>query len=73
MAASLLTAVGATDGIAMTHAEYVAKAVAIATEPGRHAAARAALAGDAWARSLGDTAGFAARMEAAYRKIRLRP
>lgn len=73
MAASLLTAVGTPGGIATTLEEYVAKAVALATDPAGHAAARAALAGDAWLRSLGDTAGFAARMEAAYRKICLRP
>ena len=68
MATSLLTAAGATDGIAATLDDYVAKAVALATGP----AARDALAGDAWARSLGDTAGFAARMEAAFETIRLR-
>jgi predicted O-linked N-acetylglucosamine transferase (SPINDLY family) len=73
MAASLLTAVGTTDGIATTLEAYVEKAVALATDPARHAAARAALAGHAWRRSLGDTASFAARMEAAYESIRLRP
>lgn len=73
MAASLLTAVGSTGGIATTLDAYVGKAVALATDPAAHAAARAALSGDAWARSLGDTAGFAARMEAAYEAIRLRP
>lgn len=73
MAASLLTAVGTTDGVATTLEEYVATAVALATDPARHAVARAALAGDAWMRSLGDTAGFATRMEAAYRQICLRP
>jgi len=73
MAASLLTAVGTKDGIATTLDDYVTTAVALATDPSRHAAARAALAGDAWTRSLGDTAGFAIRMEAAYRQICLRP
>jgi len=73
MATSLLTAVGATDGIATTLDDYVSKAVALATDPARHAAARQRLAGDAWVRSLGDTAGFAARMEAAYERIVLRP
>ena len=73
MAASLLTAVGATDGITTTRDDYVARAIEIATDPARHAAARTALRGDAWRRGLGDTAGFAARMEAAYDSICLRP
>lgn len=73
MAASLLTAIGAPDGIAATLDEYVAKAVTLATEGSARMAARAAVSGDAWARSLGDTAAFAARMEAAYRSIRLQP
>ena len=73
MATSLLTAVGSTDGIAATLEDYVAKAVALATDQAALAAARAALAGDAWARGLGDTAAFADRMEAAYQAIRLRP
>lgn len=72
MAASLLTAVGAVDGIATSLDEYVAKAVALATDPARHASVRQRLSGDAWARSLGDTAGFARRMEAAYDTVVLR-
>ncbi|MEO3474645.1 glycosyl transferase family 1 [Roseomonas sp. CAU 1739] len=70
MAASLLTTVGATEGIATTLSDYVAKAVTLAADPARRSAARTR---DAWARSLGDTAGFAVRMEAAYETIRLRP
>lgn len=73
MAASLLTAVGLTDGIAEDMADYVARAVAIAGDPARHAALKRQLAGDAWARTLGDCAGFTARLEAAYRRIRLQP
>lgn len=73
MAASLLTAVGLPQDIATTLDGYVATAIAHGRDPARHAASRAVLAGGAWARSLGDTAGFAARMEAAYERIRLAP
>ncbi|MBR0683732.1 acetylglucosamine transferase [Roseomonas eburnea] len=73
MAASLLTAVGLTDGIAKTLEAYVEAAVAHATDFAYHARKRAALAGDAWARSIGDAAAFAARMEAAYERIRVTP
>lgn len=70
MAASLLTAVGLTEGIATTLDGYVAAAVALATDPAR---GRAVLAGGAWARGIGDAAGFARRMEAAFEGIRLSP
>lgn len=70
MAASLLTAVGLTEGIATTLDGYVAAAVALATDPAR---GRAVLAGGAWARGIGDAAGFARRMEAAFEDIRLSP
>ncbi len=73
MATSLLTTLGVTDGIAGTLDEYVAKTVALATDSAHRAALRQRLAGDAWARSLGDTVGFARRMEAAYQTILLRP
>lgn len=73
MAASLLTAVGLTEGIATSLDGYVARAVAHATDPALHARARAALAGEAWPRGIGDTGAFTARMEAAFERIRLRP
>ncbi|MBR0672500.1 acetylglucosamine transferase [Roseomonas soli] len=73
MAASLLTAVGLPDGIATTLDDYIEIAAAHATDPARHARARASLADGAWARSIGDTAGFAVRMEAAFERIRLAP
>jgi predicted O-linked N-acetylglucosamine transferase (SPINDLY family) len=73
MAASLLTAVGLTDGIATTLEDYVARAVALA-DPAHLAAARGALAGgQAWLRGIGDTDAFARRMERAYERILLRP
>lgn len=73
MAASLLTAVGLTDCIAEDIGDYVARAVAIAGDPARQAALKRQLAGDAWARTIGDCTGFTARLEEAYRRIRLRP
>ena len=73
MAGSLLRAIGLTETIATTHAEYVATAVDIATSPARQARLRAALAGSAWQDSLGNSARFTASLEAVYRRIRLQP
>jgi predicted O-linked N-acetylglucosamine transferase (SPINDLY family) len=73
MAASLLTAVGLTDCVAGDLAEYVERAVAIARDPDRHADLKRYLAGDAWARTLGDSVAFTRKLESAYRRIRLRP
>ena len=73
MCGALLRAVGLEDCVTATLAEYVARAIAIATD--RELAARLLqrLAGDAWRRSIGDSAGFTARLEAAYKAIRLVP
>lgn len=71
MAASLLTAVGLSDCVAEDLDDYVTRAVALATDKALHAEVKGRLAGEAWARSLGDCAGFTARLEAAYRRIRL--
>jgi predicted O-linked N-acetylglucosamine transferase (SPINDLY family) len=73
MAASLLTAIGLPEGVTTARADYIARAVAVATDPPLHARMRATLAGDAWQRTLGDSAGFTARLEAALRRIRLQP
>lgn len=73
MATSLLTAIGLADGIAESAADYVARAIAFGTDPSRHARAKAVLAGDAWACTIGDSAAFARRIEAAYAAIRLHP
>ncbi|MDQ1077735.1 tetratricopeptide repeat protein [Pseudoroseomonas cervicalis] len=73
MAGSLLRAVGLPQ-LAVTHlADYVTEAVSIANTPERQATLRAALAGDAWRNSLGDAAGFTARLEAVLHSIRLQP
>ncbi len=73
MAASLLTAIGLPELIAGDLEDYVAKAVALSRDAAAMQALRLHLAGDAWARSLGDTEGFTRRLEAAYRRIRLAP
>jgi predicted O-linked N-acetylglucosamine transferase (SPINDLY family) len=70
MATSLLHAVGLPDMAVQDLEAYAAKAVALAQDPAAMAGLRAHLAGDAWARTLGDAAGFTRRLEAAYRKIR---
>ncbi len=72
MASSLLTAIGLQDCVAYDLGDYVARAVAIATDPARQADLKRRLAGDAWARTLGDGAGFTRRLEAAFERIRLR-
>ena len=72
MASSLLSAIGLTDGITTSREDYVARAIALATDPARHAAARAVLAGDAWSRTLGDSAAFTRRLEATLESVRLK-
>lgn len=73
MATSLLTAIGLEDCVADDLGDYVTRAVAIATHPALRADLKRRLSGDAWARTLGDSAGFTRRLEAAYERIRLRP
>ena len=73
MATSLLTAIGLPELIAADLEGYVAKAVALSRDGAAMTALRVHLAGDAWARSLGDTEGFTRRLEAAYRRISLAP
>ncbi|MEO8243705.1 MAG: acetylglucosamine transferase [bacterium] len=73
MASSLLTAIGLTECIAVTAADYVAKAVQIGSDPGVHRALKDRLAGDAWARTLGDSTGFTRRFEAVIKQVRLSP
>ena len=70
MATSLLHAVGLPEMAVKGLDAYAAKAVALARDPAAMAGLRAHLAGDAWARTLGDAAGFTRRLEAAYRTIR---
>ena len=64
MAARLLTAIGAEDGITTTQAEYVEQAVALGTDPAHYAAYRARFSHAGWAATIGDIAGFTAAYEA---------
>ena len=69
MAASLLSAIGAPDCIADDFVGYVATAIRLATDPASHAALRARIGGDAWARTLGDTDRFVRGLEDSFRQI----
>lgn len=69
MATSLLHAIGLPQLAAPDLEAYVSKAVALAQDPAAMASLRAHLAGDAWARTLGDAEGFTRRLEAAYRRV----
>ncbi len=71
MAARLLTAVGAEQGIAHTPDEYVGRAVALAHEPATLAAFRAAVAPARWTATLGDMATFTAAYETTLQGIAL--
>ncbi len=70
MAGSLLSALGLETLIAANLADYVQQAVDLAQDRQKLAIYRHALAGERWQRTLGDTMGFTARLEEAYRRIR---
>ena len=65
MAGSLLTAIGAQDGIATSLAEYVEKAVALAQDKPRYRRFKALFTEDAWRNGIGDIARFTREFEAA--------
>jgi predicted O-linked N-acetylglucosamine transferase (SPINDLY family) len=65
--ASLLTAVGLEELIAVDRADYIARAVALAQDEGRRAALRAGLRERMAASELRDERGLAAALEGAYR------
>jgi predicted O-linked N-acetylglucosamine transferase (SPINDLY family) len=67
MGTSLLAQLGLDDLIAVSEADYVAKAVALAREPARLADWRRGLRARMAASPLGDETGFARAMEALYR------
>ncbi len=69
MAGSLLTAVGMSELIAPTPQDYVALAVALATDPDRYRLLRTRLSEGAWMRTLGDVTLFTRRFEAALRSV----
>lgn len=67
--AAYLTALGRPEWIASTEDEYVAKAVALARDPARLVASRAALRAQLEASPLMDEVGFAGALERAYRAM----
>ena len=73
MAARLLTAVGAQDGIATSHRDYVERAVAFATDAQQYRAYRALFTEHAWQSSLGDMAKFTREYEATLASVVVRP
>jgi predicted O-linked N-acetylglucosamine transferase (SPINDLY family) len=64
MAARMLTAIGADDGITHTLEDYIERAVALGTDPAFYAAYRARFTLDTWESTIGDSAGFTAAYEA---------
>ena len=73
MASSLLTAMDLPDLITTTLPDYVARAIEIGLHPAVQHDLKARLSGDAWARTLGDSAGFTHRFEAVMEQVRKRP
>lgn len=73
MASSLLTAVGLSEGITTTPQEYEARAISLCQNRSIHQRMKVHLAGDAWAKTLGDAANFTRRFEATLEKVRLHP
>jgi predicted O-linked N-acetylglucosamine transferase (SPINDLY family) len=69
MAGSLLTAVGASEGITFSLAEYVAKAARLATDRDAYAAFRALFAGSAWSDSIGDVGRFTEEYERTLERL----
>jgi predicted O-linked N-acetylglucosamine transferase (SPINDLY family) len=69
MAASLLSALDAPDGIAVTQHDYIECAVKLATDPVAHAAFAAKCGARRWSERIGDAAGFARRFEQALSAI----
>ncbi len=73
MASSLLTAVGLSEGITKTVQDYEARAISLCRDRASLQRMKAHLAGEAWAKTLGDAAGFTRRFEASMEHICLRP
>jgi predicted O-linked N-acetylglucosamine transferase (SPINDLY family) len=69
MAARLLTAIGAGDGVASEDAAYVQAAVALARDPRAYAAYRAHFTRENWDETIGDIAGMSAQFEATLLRI----
>ena len=69
MAAGMLTALGATEGVTHTMDAYIERAVAFGTDPAAYAAYRARFTTAAWEDTVGDIAGFTAAYEATLLRI----
>ncbi len=69
MAARLLHAIGADDGITDSHQAYVSKAVDLATYGEYYGRYKGHFNADAWARSIGDIAGFTRGFEATLQRV----
>jgi predicted O-linked N-acetylglucosamine transferase (SPINDLY family) len=69
MAARLLEAIGAREGIAQTSDEYVAYAISLATDPAAHAAAKARFTESAWQASIGDIGAFTRGYESTLQRL----
>jgi predicted O-linked N-acetylglucosamine transferase (SPINDLY family) len=73
MAGRLLTAIGATEGVATTLNSYIERAVAFATDRAAFETYRRGFDSAAWRRRIGDIEGFARSYEDALRGIVKRP
>jgi predicted O-linked N-acetylglucosamine transferase (SPINDLY family) len=69
MAARLLHAIGADDGITDSHEAYVSKAVDLAKYGEYYGRYKAHFTSDAWAFSIGDIAGFTRGFEATLQRV----
>jgi predicted O-linked N-acetylglucosamine transferase (SPINDLY family) len=72
MAASLLTALGTTEGITADFGAYEEKAVRLATDPAAYAAYKATVRLDRWQATIGDIEGLVKSYEHCLRSIALR-
>jgi predicted O-linked N-acetylglucosamine transferase (SPINDLY family) len=73
MAARLLRAIGAVQGIATDHAAYVRTAITLARDPEAHAAYKAHFTEASWAETIGDIATLTRALEATLTRIVRRP
>ena len=69
MAGRLLTAIGATDGVATDDAAYVRAAVTLARDPDAYAAFKSHFTRENWDETIGDIAGMSAQLEATLLRI----
>ena len=69
MAARLLTAIGAPDGVATTDAAYVRAAAGLAADPLAYAAYKARFTRENWEATIGDIAGMAAQLESTLLRV----